>query len=248
MILAISGKGGTGKTVVASLLVKALVEEDSYDILALDSDPDSNLPEALGVQVEKTVGDIRENLLEERDKLSPGQSWQQRMDYEVMAATVEHQSFDLISMGRPEGSGCYCAANHVLRDIVDNMATNYDRVVIDTEAGLEHLSRRTTQNVDTMIVVTDTSRRGLATAERIKELARELKIKFSHTYVIVNRVTPGVEEQVTRHAEELGLEVIGTVPEDEEVRMHDFEGRPLFSISDESKAYRAVKSIVSKLN
>lgn len=247
MIVAVSGKGGTGKTVVSSLIVKALSEKDSSDILAIDSDPDSNLPEALGVRVEKTVGNIRERLLEEREKLPPGQSWQQRMEYEVMAAMAENSYFDLLSMGRPEGQGCYCAANHVLRAIVDNMAKNYDFVVIDTEAGLEHLSRRTTQSVDTMLVVTDNSKRSLATAVRIKELAEELNIKFSRLAVILNRVTPESEDIVKNYAREMGLEVAGILPEDEFVREQDFLGKPLLEVPGHSKAYRAVRDIVEKL-
>ncbi len=247
MIIAVSGKGGTGKTMVSALLIKAIAEKDSYDILAIDSDPDSNLPEALGVEVEKTIGDIREELLEEREKLPPGMSWQQKLEYEAMDALVETDAFDLLSMGRPEGPGCYCAANHVLREIVDTMAKNYDIVVIDTEAGLEHLSRRTTQNVDTMLVVTDTSKRGITTAARIKELAGELKINFSRLNVIINRATPEVEGKLQDYVKEIGLEVAGIIPEDEMVRKFDVEGVPLTQLPEESKAYRAIKKIVEKL-
>jgi len=247
MIIAVSGKGGTGKTMVSALLIKAIAEKDSYDILAIDSDPDSNLPEALGVEVEKTIGDIREELLEEREKLPPGMSWQQKLEYEAMDALVETDAFDLLSMGRPEGPGCYCSANHVLREIVDTMAKNYDIVVIDTEAGLEHLSRRTTQNVDTMLVVTDTSKRGITTAARIKELAGELKINFSRLNVIINRATPEVEGKLQDYVKEIGLEVAGIIPEDEMVRKFDVEGVPLTQLPEESKAYRAIKKIVEKL-
>ncbi|NOZ58088.1 MAG: AAA family ATPase [Euryarchaeota archaeon] len=247
MIIAVSGKGGTGKTVIASLLVRSLAERNAYDILAIDSDPDSNLPDALGVEVERTIGDIREELLEKRDSLPPGVSWRSQLEYEVMRALVETESFDLLSMGRPEGPGCYCAANHVLREIIDTMAGNYDYVIIDTEAGLEHLSRRTTQNVDVMLVVTDTSKRGITTAARIKELAEELNIKFDSIYVVINRATAGTEEKLQEYAGEVGLEVIGTVPEDENVRMYDHEGRPLMELPGDTPALRAVRGIAEKI-
>ncbi|GBE55359.1 MAG TPA: ATP-binding protein [Euryarchaeota archaeon] len=247
MIIAVSGKGGTGKTMVSALLIRAMAEKGKYDILAIDSDPDSNLPEALGVEVEKTIGEIREELLGERDKLPIGTSWQQKLEYEAMRALVETDEFDLLSMGRPEGPGCYCAANNVLREIIDTIAKNYDIVIIDTEAGLEHLSRRTTQNVDIMLVVTDTSKRGITTAARIKELAGELKIKFSRLNVIMNRVTPELEDRIKNSVNDIGLEVAGTVPEDELIREFDVEGKPLTELPEESKAYRAIKGIANRL-
>ncbi len=247
MIIAVSGKGGTGKTVVASLLVRSLAERDTYDILAIDSDPDSNLPEALGVEVERTIGEIREELLEKRDSLPPGVSWRSRLEYEAMRALVETEGFDLLSMGRPEGPGCYCAANHVLREIIDTLAKNYDYVIIDTEAGLEHLSRRTTQNVDTMLVVTDTSKRGITTAARIRELAEELQVKFRDIYLVINRATEDTEQKLQEYAREIGLEVIGIVPEDENVRRYDYEGRPLIELPADTPAFSAVREIAKKI-
>ena len=247
MIIAVSGKGGTGKTVIASLLVRSLTERNAYDILAIDSDPDSNLPEALGVEVERTIGEIREELLEKRESLSPGMSWHSQLEYEAMRALAEDKAFDLLSMGRPEGPGCYCAANHVLRGIIDTIAKNYDYVVIDTEAGLEHLSRRTTQNVDVMLVVTDTSKRGITTAARIKELAQEMKIKFKSIYVVINRATAETKQRLEDYAREIGLEVIGVVPEDENVKSYDHEGKPLIELPPDTPALEAVRKIAEKI-
>ncbi len=244
MIIAVSGKGGTGKTMVASFLVKILSKEG--DLLAIDADPDANLADTLGIEVEKTIGSVREDLLRDRDKLPPTQSWRQKLEYDVMGATVETDMFDLLVMGRPEGQGCYCPLNHVLREIVDTVAKNYDFVIIDAEAGLEHLSRRTTQDVDVMLVVTDPSKRGVRTAHRIKELAEHLEINFKGLYLIANRTSPENEEKIKENAKEMGLEVIGTIPEDEKVREFDFEGRPLMEL-DDSKALNAVEKIVKKL-
>lgn len=245
MIIAVSGKGGTGKTVISSFLVKILSEKKS-DILAIDADPDANFADALGVRAEKTIGNIREDILKNRDKLPPMQSWRSKLEYDVMGITVETDKFDMLVMGRPEGQGCYCPVNHVLREIIDTIAKNYDYVIIDAEAGLEHLSRRTTQDVDIMLVVTDPSKRGITTAQRIKELSEHLEIKFKGLYLIANRTPPKQEDKIREYAKEMGLEVIGSIPEDEKVSEYDFEGRPLIELKD-SKALNAVEKIVEKL-
>ncbi|MEE8401036.1 MAG: AAA family ATPase [Candidatus Hydrothermarchaeaceae archaeon] len=246
MIIAVSGKGGTGKTVVSSLLVKVLSEKDEYDILAIDADPDANFSDALGVSAEKTIGSVREGIIKDRDQRSPTQSWRSKLEYDVLGATIETDKFDILVMGRPEGQGCYCPVNHVLREIIDKTAKNYDYVIIDTEAGLEHLSRRTTQDVDFMLVVTDPSKRGITTAQRIKELSENLSINFKGIYLVANRTSPENEEKIREYAEEIGLEVLGFIPEDEKVSEFDFTGRPLMELKD-SKALSSVEKIVERL-
>lgn len=248
MIFAVSGKGGTGKTMFAALLVRTLSEMDGGgDILAIDADPDENLSGALGLEYKKTIGDLREELLRERDKLAPTQSWRSLLEYRIMEALVEGDKFDLLVMGRPEGPGCYCAVNHVLREIIDTFARNYDYVVIDAEAGLEHLSRRTTQDVDVMLVITDPSRRGVTTAQRIRDLSRDLEIKFKNLFVIINRVSPEKADRIKKYSEDLGLEVLGSIPEDEYVLEYDFEGRPLTQLPEDSKALGSVREIARRL-
>ncbi len=246
MIIAVSGKGGTGKTVVSSLLVKVLSEKDEYDILAIDADPDANFSDALGVSAEKTIGSVREGIIKDRDQRSPTQSWRSKLEYDVLGATIETDKFDILVMGRPEGQGCYCPVNHVLREIIDKTAKNYDYVIIDTEAGLEHLSRRTTQDVDFMLVVTDPSKRGITTAQRIKELSENLSINFKGIYLVANRMSPENEEKIREYAGEIGLEVLGFIPEDEKVSEFDFTGRPLMELKD-SKALSSVEKIVERL-
>jgi CO dehydrogenase maturation factor len=150
-------------------------------------------------------------------------------------------------MGRPEGSGCYCAVNNMLRRIIENLSSNYDVIIIDTEAGLEHLSRRTTQNVDVMLVVTDKSKRGMLTAQRIGQLADELEIKFQELYLVVNRVNPENEEQILKKARETGLDIAGVIFEDEEVTQYDIEGRPLVELPDESNTVKTVSGILSRI-
>ncbi|BDZ66652.1 AAA family ATPase [Methanobacterium ferruginis] len=248
MIIAVSGKGGTGKTLVSSLLIKSLKDTEK-DILAIDADPDSNLPEALGVDVHKTVGDVREELKEDtaKGRIPTGMNKWDILDYKIMESIIETPNFDLLVMGRPEGSGCYCAVNNMLRRIIENLSSNYDVIVIDTEAGLEHLSRRTTQNVDVMLVVTDKSKRGILTAQRIGQLADELDIKFQDLYLILNRVNPENEEEILQKVKETGLDMVGMIYEDDEVAQFDIEGKPLVELPDESNTVKAVNGILSRI-
>jgi len=249
VIIAVSGKGGTGKTLISSLLIKSL-KGSGRDILAIDADPDSNLPEALGIEVKRTVGDVREEL---KKDAAAGNIPQEAnkwdiLDYKIMESVIETPEFDLLVMGRPEGSGCYCALNNMLRKIIGTLSSNYDIIVIDTEAGLEHLSRRTTQNVDIMLVVTDTSKRGILTAQRIGELSKELDISFDESYLIVNRVKQGKEDEILKKVSETGLNVIGTIYEDEIVSKYDLEGKPLINLPDDSCANTAISKIIKDLN
>ncbi|RMF90518.1 MAG: ATP-binding protein [Methanobacteriota archaeon] len=246
MIIAVSGKGGVGKTMLAALLVRTF-SEDTSNLLAIDADPDSNLPEAVGVKVEKTIGDVREEILESRSR-SPGSTLHDVLEGHVMDTIEETDRFDLLEMGRPEGAGCYCAVNHVLRAIIDRWAKDYDIVIIDTEAGLEHLSRRTTQDVDVMIVVTDSSKRGIETAKRIKVLASELDISFKELYVVVNRAADDMAEGIKKTLEEAGLKVLGTIPEDRNVLEFDYEGRPLTELPEDSPALQEVRRIKERLS
>ncbi|MBM4241512.1 MAG: ATP-binding protein [Euryarchaeota archaeon] len=248
MIVAVSGKGGTGKTLVASLIIRNLLDKD-LDILAIDADPDSNLPEALGAKAEKTVGDVREELKRETGKgeIPYEMGKWDVLEYKIMEAVVETSKFDMLVMGRPEGSGCYCAVNNMLRKIIETLSNNYDVIVVDTEAGLEHLSRRTTQNVDIMLIVTDTSKRGILTAQRIKELSDELDIKFKEMYFILNRANPKKKEELLRKIEDTGLNIIGTINEDENVTEYDIEGKPLIELPENSSSVLNVSEIVNKI-
>jgi len=249
-IIAISGKGGTGKTMFSTLLIKAIKDlKKDGSILVIDADPDSNLPETLGVEVEKTIGDIREELKRRIDEntLPKGMTKQDFLLSKIYEIIVETKDFDLLVMGRPEGSGCYCSVNNWLRQIIDNLSKDYDYVVIDTEAGLEHLSRRTTQNVDTMIVITDASKRGLGTGHRIKKLAEELEVKFKNIYVVANKIKDENYQTVEENAKNLGLNLIGKLPYNEEIAKYDLVGKPLYQIDENNDVYREIKKIVDKI-
>ena len=259
--IALAGKGGTGKTTIAGLMIRYLVEERSGSILAIDADPSSNLNLVLGMAVEQTVGDIREGMLELvqssgalAGSMPGGVSKLEYLDYEIQMALEEGDRVDLLAMGRPEGQGCYCAANQMLRVIVDRLEKQYDYVVIDNEAGMEHLSRRTTRDVDVLLLVTDPTQRGLIAARHMHEMVPELEIGVGHTYLVVNRVPEGRGEgdgglpgPLAAAVEESGLDLVGTVPADPVMAEFEFTGRPLVELPAESGVYRAVREIAGRV-
>ncbi len=245
-VIAITGKGGTGKTAVAGMLVKCL-SQNKKTLLAIDADPDSNLPDVLGVKVDKTIGDMREFMLEERDRMPPDMNKERVLESKVYEVLNEMPRYDLVVMGRPEGSGCYCFANNLLRGIMDRILKNYDLTIIDTAAGLEHLSRRIIRDVDELLVVTDGSRRGLQTAERIRELAISLSLNIKKMHVIANKVTPENRSRIEEYARELKMDIIGIVPFDETLSRFDLEGRPLSELPQDSEALRAVGEIAKRM-
>lgn len=249
MIIAVSGKGGTGKTLISAILVKIL-SKTGKDVLIIDADPDSNIPEVLGIEVDKTIGDVREELKQDINKgnLAPETNKWDILDYKIMESIVENKDFDLLMMGRPEGSGCYCAVNNMLRKIIENISSNYDYIIIDTEAGLEHLSRRTTQSVDTMLVVSDSSKRGLHTASRVGKLADELEISFENIFLILNRIKEENEEDITQIAKNTGLEIKGLIHDDDEISEFDLEGKPLIDLSEDNEAVTVLKKVIKNIN
>ncbi len=252
--IALSGKGGTGKTTIAALLTRYLVEERSGSILAIDADPSSNLNLVLGMEVERTVGDIREemlNLVQSSGALAGsmpgGTSKQEYLDYQIQMALEEGERVDLLAMGRPEGPGCYCAANQMLRVIVDRLENQYDYVVIDNEAGMEHLSRRTTRDVDVLLLVTDPTQRGLIAAQRMHEMVPELDIGVGRVYLIVNRLRGEMPVPLAQGVEQMGLELLITVPEDPAMAEFEFAGRPLVELPAETAVYQAVCEIARRI-
>ncbi|MGM0771920.1 MAG: AAA family ATPase [Halobacteriota archaeon] len=245
-VIAITGKGGTGKTAITSLLISHLTKTDNL-VLAIDADPDTNLPETLGCETIKTVGDMKQFMQDERDNFPPDINKESIFESKIYEILEEMSNYDLIVMGRPEGSGCYCYVNNLLRGIMDKIVKNYDVVILDTEAGLEHFSRKIIRDVDDLIVVTDGSRRGLRTAERIRELTEELETNVRNIYVVANKVTDANKEEIRKTADDLGLELIGTVPMDSMIAERDLKGQPLFDLPDECEAVQEVAKIAEKL-
>jgi len=248
-VIAVTGKGGTGKTAVTAMLIRYLVKGSNkkYRILAIDADPDANLADALGVTVGKTIGDMREFMQQARYTTAPDTDKQRLFESKLFEILIEEDGYDLLVMGKPEGSGCYCFVNNLLRGVMDKTVSDYDLTIIDTPAGLEHFSRKTIPDLDELIVVTDESRRGLTTAERIRDLAGEIELKFKDLYVIVNKVTEDRKDKVLQTAKDLGLKVIGTVPYDEKLAKFDLVGDPLMNLPDDSPAVMEMRKIVGEI-
>ncbi len=243
-VLAMAGKGGTGKTTFSGLAVRYLMETYGRPVLAVDADANANLDMVLGVKAEKTVGQVREFITREKDNIPAGMAKEDWVEVLMQQSMVEEEGFDLISMGRPEGPGCYCFLNSVFRRHIDRMVGQYDFVVMDNEAGMEHLSRRTTRGVDLMIIMSDATVRGVETALRIRALGREMSLELKRIVMVVSRVQDGIPEGVLRRAEEGNLPIAGFLPDDPVLREYDGAGRPLLELPADSAAYQAVRSIL----
>lgn len=246
--IAVAGKGGTGKTAFAALTVKYLLEQGRTPVLAIDGDPSSNLNLALGLPLEATIGQIREDA---RDQVSSGrfQAGVSKPDYfayKVEECLVEGDGVDLLAMGRPEGPTCYCAANNMLRSAIDRLGNGYAYVVIDNEAGMEHISRQTTRNVDHLFIVTDPTMRGVSAAQHIVGLIRELGTRVGKSYLVVNRVTGELSQGFLQAIGQLGVPLAGTIPADPQVAQYDLLGRPLVELGNDSAIYQAVVQILRK--
>ena len=248
-VIAVSGKGGVGKTAFASLVVRYLLDEGLKPILAVDADSNSNLDIALGVSLEATIGTVREEMSEKTRKgtLPAGMAKQDILEMQIEQALVETPDFDLVSMGRPEGPGCYCAINNMLRVFIERLNKGYKFVVVDNEAGMEHLSRRTTRGVDMMFIVSDPSHRGLATAMRIRNLAREMEIGVGKFYLVLSRMRGPLAGPLAEEVEGLDIELAGEVPDDPAVAGFDEEGRPLIELGEDSTARAAVRSMMENV-
>ena len=247
--IALAGKGGTGKTTVAGLLVRSLVRRRLGTVLAIDADPASNLNLVLGLPLGTTVGDIREGLQAgvQAGAVGAGMARRDLLNTQVRLAVEEGDTIDLLAMGRPEGQGCYCAVNHMLREIVDGLGQKYDFVVIDNEAGMEHLSRRTTRDVDVLLVVTDPTVRGVKTAENIVALTSELKINVGRALLVINRVAGTLPPTLQQAVDRLKIDVAGVIPADPRIGEFDAEGRPLVQLESDSPAGQAVETLVDSL-
>ncbi|MCP8317018.1 MAG: AAA family ATPase [archaeon] len=244
--IAVSGKGGTGKTTITALLIKILSKKVE-PMLVIDADPNSNLNEALGIKIENTIGDVRESFLKNKDNLSPEHPKEEYLNYLIQSSIIESDDYDLIVMGRPEGPGCYCFINNVLRKILDSVSQNYPLVLMDTEAGLEHFSRRTTRDIDLLLVATDPTINGARTAKRIKELCKELNINIGKILLIVNRVTPSMEGRIEEVIKTSEIDCVGIIPEDPLIQQFNIEGKPLLDLPSSSIALKAINELVNGL-
>lgn len=243
--IALAGKGGTGKTTMAGLLVKYLLRKGKTPVLAVDADSNSNFNEVLGVAVPDTLGNAREEM--KKGNVPSGMTKDVFISMKLEEAVAESDGFDLIVMGRPEGAGCYCAANSLLTAFLEKMVNNYPYIVMDNEAGMEHISRLTTKNVDVLLLVSDPSRRSLQAALRIDELARELNIGVGRSGLLINQVKEPPSEEVLRMIADAGVELVGTVPEDRTVYDYDLNGRPTIQMPEQTPCVAAAFAAFEKI-
>ncbi|CAO0824428.1 Uncharacterized ATP-binding protein MJ0685 [Desulfarculales bacterium] len=242
--VAVAGKGGVGKTTIAGFLVRYLVEKGHTPVLAVDADSNSNLNEGLGLGLEGTLGEAREDM---KKGQSQGMTKNLFIETQVNRCLVESNGFDLIAMGRPEGAGCYCAANHLLTDCIDKLAKNYQYLVVDNEAGMEHISRVTTQKVDLLLVISDPSRRSLTAASRVQELAREMNVLKGPCYLVLSMVRGQPSEELLTAVGEMGLSLAGFIPDDDTLAAYDASGKPTSTLPTNSAARQAAFAVFDKV-
>jgi CO dehydrogenase maturation factor len=243
-VIALAGKGGTGKTTVAALIVRGLKEQGRGSVLAVDADPNSNLNEALGLELKKSIGEIVDDIAGHPEQIPAGMPKDRFLEYQIQMSIAEGEGFDCLTMGRPEGPGCYCYVNSALRNIMEKLIKEYDYVVIDNEAGLEHLSRRTTRVADVLAVISDATVIGLKAAKRISELARELKIQTKKNLLILNRSNHSIEEEKIK---DTGLTFTGIIPVDEKIEKISLNGQSLMELKKDAVSLSALRELGDRI-
>ena len=248
--IAVAGKGGVGKTTTCGMIIDYLCGKKDGPVLVVDADANANLNEVLGVEVETSLGQIREEMAqaELKGSLPAGMTKADYADFKFSSAIIEEDDFDMLVMGRTQGKGCYCFVNGVLKTQVDKYAKNYSYIVMDNEAGLEHVARGTLPKVDTMLLISDCSRRGIQAAARVAELVREMELQPTRMGLIVNRapagqIDAGIQEEIAKH----GLELLGVLPQDESVYRCDCDGEPSAKLPDSNPVKAAVKNIMKSI-
>lgn len=236
-IIAMAGKGGTGKTTIAALIIRLIKEKKLGSVLAIDADPNSNLAEAFGIKATDNIGKILDDICTHPEKVPAGMSKDRFIQHQVQSAIYEGEGFDILTMGKPEGPGCYCYVNNVLRGTMTKLINDYDYIIIDNEAGLEHLSRRTTRHADRLIVVTDASSVGLKSAKRIIDLVKELKFEVRKSLLLVNRLNRDIDPEKIK---ETGLDHLGNLPLDPQIEALSSEGSSIFKLNSNTLALAAL--------
>jgi CO dehydrogenase maturation factor len=245
--IAVAGKGGCGKTSITALVIRYLKKNGKTPILAVDADPNANLGESLGLKVGQTIGTILDAFQHEKISIPPGMTKEAYLDYRLNETVVESQGLDLITMGRGQGPECYCYPNTVLKKFIDSLSDSYAYMVMDNEAGMEHLSRKTTDDVDALLLVSNHSVKGVRAVGRILELVGELKLQVKKTVVIINMVPDTLDSLVGDELKRLGLKADVIIPEDKSLYRQDLEQKPLMEMPDNSPAVMAVGKMMKNL-
>lgn len=243
-IIAMAGKGGTGKTTIAALIIRLIKEKKLGSILAVDADPNSNLAQVLGVEPADNIGEILDDICSDPEKVPFGMPKERFIQHQVQSAIQEEEGFDILTMGKPEGPGCYCYVNNVLRGVMIKLIKDYDYIIIDNEAGLEHLSRRTTRFADRLIVVSDASSVGLRSAKRIIDLVKDLKFEVKKGLLLVNRFNKDIDNQKIK---ETGLDHLGNLPADPQIETLSLAGSSIFNLDSNAQSLLALNLLGDKI-
>ena len=245
--IAIAGKGGTGKSTFSALLLRSLLKKGVKPLLAVDADPNSCLPEKLGIAVEQTIGELREELRRDPEKKPAGIPKGEWMEGMINRAIIESTGLDMVVMGRQEGPDCYCFINNLLRQCLDQLGKQYEAVVIDNEAGLEHLSRRTNGSVEVLVVVAHPTITGARTALRIMEIVKSLHLEVGSSFLVLNQADAPLDAELAAEFSRTGIENAGSIPTDPIIRDYELKAQSLLTAPAESKAAAAVDGILEKI-
>ena len=246
-VIAMAGKGGVGKTTVSALVVRYFTKHLNDPVLAIDADPNSNLGETLGLTIEKTVGDIREDFMKDPQGVPSGMDKVLYLEMLMNQVLIEQNDFDLLVMGRQEGQGCYCMVNNILNRFSEELESNYKYLLVDNEAGMEHLSRRSSGKVDMLIMVTDYALRGLRAVGRINEMLDGLKLDVRQKGLVVNRAPDQLNQAFLDEVAQIGVPLLCTIPQDDNLLEFDMARRSMLELPDDSPAVVAVDSLMEKV-
>jgi CO dehydrogenase maturation factor len=245
--IAVAGKGGSGKTSISSLVIRYLLKRNMTPILAVDADPNANLGESLGLAVSDTVGKMLDAFQKDKIDIPAGMSKEAYLEFKLNSLLFETKGLDLLVMGQAEGQGCYCYPNTVLRKFIDRMADSYAFMVMDNEAGMEHLSRGTTQDIDELLIISNHSIKGVRTLARIKDLVAGLKLHIKHQSIIISMAPSQTDPAILDELKVLGLSLDALVPQDDLVVEFDLKRKPLLELPDDSRAVTAVDSLMERI-
>jgi len=245
--IAVSGKGGTGKTTICALIINYLLQKNLVPILAVDADPNANLAESLGVEVTMTVGKVLNDFLKQKEKLPFGLVKESLIESKLYEILLEEKGFDLLVMGQGEGPGCYCYPNAVLRDSIDKLSQNYKYVIIDNQAGLEHISRRTNGDLDTLLLISNPTLKGIKTVGHLQNLVKELEIKIKKIYLVVNMVVDNLPVEIMDEIKRQNLDLLEVIPEDKNIEYVDIHGLSINNLPADSPVVLKIESLIKKI-
>jgi CO dehydrogenase maturation factor len=246
-IIAVAGKGGTGKTTTAALIIRSLLRRGKTPLLAIDADPNANLADSLGVKIQDSIGSVLSDFMRDRAQLPAGMTKQAYLDMKFHQILKEGKDMDMLVMGCPDGPGCYCAANSILKDYFDNLSKNYPYIVVDNEAGMEHFSRKTAARIDALILCSNYSLKGLKTVKTLSDMVDSLKIDVGGRYLLVNRTPEELEPEFLDGVKDIGIPFLGYTIMDKEIEESEIKGVPLLQLTENSQTVLRFEEMMERI-